>query len=177
MSTSPTVTPEPLSSFDFSLRTRALFENGALARVGELAMALGFRRTLLVADQGLAATSHVTGAFEHLRAAGIEVTLFHDFGVNPDTRMVEAGRIVATEARVDSLVALGGGSSLDCAKGINFVLSGGGTMRDYWGFGRRGGIRFHPFVILHSISDPVLIEGLGRRSYNKLYQIVACIYH
>ena len=136
MSTSPTVTPEPVSPFDFSLRTRALFENGALARVGELAAALGFRRTLLVADQGLAATSHVTDASEQLRAAGIEVALFHDFGVNPDTRMIEAGRIVAAEARVDSLVALGGGSSLDCAKGINFVLSGSGTMRDYWGFGK-----------------------------------------
>jgi alcohol dehydrogenase len=37
---------------------------------------------------------------------------------------------------VDSLVALGGGSSLDCAKGINFVLTNGGTMRDYWGHGK-----------------------------------------
>ena len=37
---------------------------------------------------------------------------------------------------IDSIVALGGGSSLDCAKGINFVLTNGGTMRDYWGFGK-----------------------------------------
>ena len=33
-------------------------------------------------------------------------------------------------------MALGGGSSLDCAKGSNFVLTGGGTMRDYHGFGK-----------------------------------------
>jgi alcohol dehydrogenase len=50
--------------------------------------------------------------------------------------MVEAGRHTAAAAAVDSIVALGGGSSLDCAKGINFVLSNGGTMRDYWGFGK-----------------------------------------
>jgi alcohol dehydrogenase len=37
---------------------------------------------------------------------------------------------------VDSILAIGGGSSLDCAKGINFVLTNGGTMRDYWGHGK-----------------------------------------
>jgi alcohol dehydrogenase len=50
--------------------------------------------------------------------------------------MVEAGRVVAAAHGVDSIVALGGGSSLDCAKGINFVLTGGGTIADYRGFGR-----------------------------------------
>src|SRR6185295_11365641 len=42
----------------------------------------------------------------------------------------------AAACAIDSIVALGGGSSLDCAKGINFVLTNGGTMRDYWGFGK-----------------------------------------
>ena len=52
--------------------------------------------------------------------------------------MVEAGRVVAAAAEVDGLVALGGGSSLDCAKGINFVLTNGGSMRDYKGHGKAG---------------------------------------
>jgi alcohol dehydrogenase len=52
--------------------------------------------------------------------------------------MVEAGRLFASSSQVDSIVALGGGSSLDCAKGINFLLSGGGAMRDYRGFGKVG---------------------------------------
>src|SRR6185295_2773144 len=37
---------------------------------------------------------------------------------------------------VDSIIGLGGGSSLDCAKGINFVLTNGGHIRDFWGFGK-----------------------------------------
>src|SRR5262249_36558812 len=37
---------------------------------------------------------------------------------------------------VNSIVALGGGSSLDCAKGINFTLTNGGSMRDYWGYAK-----------------------------------------
>ncbi len=50
--------------------------------------------------------------------------------------MVAAGSLVAAIHCIDSLIALGGGSSLDCAKGINFVLTNGGDMRDYCGFGK-----------------------------------------
>ena len=50
--------------------------------------------------------------------------------------MVEAGREYAAAGRIDGIVALGGGSSLDCAKGINFVLTNGGSMRDYRGHGK-----------------------------------------
>jgi len=38
--------------------------------------------------------------------------------------------------KVDSIIALGGGSSLDCAKGVNFTLTNGGSMRDYWGYAK-----------------------------------------
>src|SRR3954468_19233803 len=50
--------------------------------------------------------------------------------------MVEAGRRAAQPLRIDSIVALGGGSSLDCAKGINFVLTNGGAIGDYRGYGK-----------------------------------------
>jgi alcohol dehydrogenase class IV len=125
-----------MPSFDFYTRTRVVFAEGALARLGELARQLGFTRTLIVADRGLVAAGYVKRAAAALEAAGIEAFFFHDFDSNPDTRMVEAGRIHAASSRVDSLVAIGGGSSLDCAKGINFVLTNGATMRDYRGFGK-----------------------------------------
>ncbi len=122
--------------FDFLLRTRVVFGEGSLSRVGDLAKELGFQRTLLVADRGLVGAGYVASAITHLRNAGVEVVCFHDFGTDPDTLMVEAGRALAASARVDSLVALGGGSSLDCAKGINFVLTNGGSIGDYRGFGK-----------------------------------------
>ncbi len=125
-----------MESFDFHAQTRLVFGLGAFQQLGELARELGFTRTLLVADAGMAACGYVADATKLLRAAGIAVTHFGEFGENPDTAMVEAGRVVAAEAGIDSLVALGGGSSLDCAKGINFVLCGGGSMRDYWGHGK-----------------------------------------
>jgi alcohol dehydrogenase len=122
--------------FDFLSRTRVVFGEGSLALVGDLAKELGFRRTLVVADRGLVGAGHVGRATTHLENAGIAVACFHDFDTDPDTRMVEAGRVLAASAGVDSLVALGGGSSLDCAKGINFVLTNGGSMGDYRGFGK-----------------------------------------
>jgi alcohol dehydrogenase len=122
--------------FDFQPRTRVVFREGALSLVGELAHALGFRRTLVVADRGIVAAGLVGRAVEHLRASGIVASGFHDFDANPDGAMVEAGRVHAASFAIDSIVALGGGTSLDCAKGINFVLTSGGTMRDYRGYGK-----------------------------------------
>jgi alcohol dehydrogenase class IV len=122
--------------FDFLPRTRVVFGEGALARIGELAAQLGFTRTLLVADPGLVRAGHVARTAAHLTAEDIEVVCFHDFDANPDTAMVELGRNAASAAGIDSIVALGGGSSLDCAKGINFLLTNGGSMRDYRGFGK-----------------------------------------
>ena len=125
-----------MNPFDSQPRTRVVFGEGAIARLGELARELSFDRTLLVADRGLVASGHVAEAVEPLRAAGVEVFEFHDFESNPDTRMIEAGRAFAAPLRVDSIIGLGGGSSLDCAKGVNFVLTNGGTMKDYWGYGK-----------------------------------------
>ena len=119
--------------FDFYLRTRVVFGEGTFQRLGELSRELGFTRVLIVSDAGIVATGLVAKAVEILRDAGIESTAFHEFDANPDSAMVEAGRAVAARAGVDGIVALGGGSSLDCAKGINFVLTNGGTMRDYKG--------------------------------------------
>jgi alcohol dehydrogenase len=71
-----------------------------------------------------------------LQRAGIEPFTFHDFSANPDSAMVEAGREFAAGLEIDSIVGLGGGSSMDCAKGINFLLTNGGRMQDYWGWAK-----------------------------------------
>jgi alcohol dehydrogenase len=89
-----------------------------------------------VADPGIIATGLVDSARAHLADAGIAADTFHEFSVNPDSEMVETGRTRAAALRVDGIVGLGGGSSLDCAKGMNFVLTNGGAMADYRGYGK-----------------------------------------
>jgi alcohol dehydrogenase len=125
-----------MQSFDFQSNTRLVFGAGSIQRLGALAAELGFRRVLLVADQGLVFSGHVDEALAPLQRAGIEVARFHDFEVNPDTRMVEAGRDFSAALMIDSIIGLGGGSSLDCAKGINFLVTNGGEMKDYQGYGK-----------------------------------------
>src|SRR5947207_1006826 len=104
-----------MNTFEFQLQTRLIFGAGSIDRLGELARELGFRRTLLVADHGLVASGHVDEALAPLRPVGIDVVRFHEFEANPDTRMIEAGRAFAAPLNVDSIIGLGGGSSLDCA--------------------------------------------------------------
>jgi alcohol dehydrogenase len=122
--------------FDYTPRTRVILRNGALSLLGDLCRELGFRRTLLVSDEGIVRAGFVARACASLDGAGVVAVPFHDFGANPDTAMIERGRGVAAEGAIDSFVALGGGSSLDCAKGINFVLTNGGNARDYRGHGK-----------------------------------------
>jgi len=125
-----------MKEFDFQSRTRVVFGPGVIERLGELARELNFKRTLLVADHGMVASGHVDEAVRPLEKAGVEVVRFHDFEVNPDTRMVENGTAFVSPLNVDSIIGLGGGSSMDCAKGINFLLTNGGRMADYRGYGK-----------------------------------------
>lgn len=127
-----------MQPFDFQLMTRIVFGAGQISRLGELAQAWG-QRALLVTDPGIVAAGHVERGLESLRASGLTVEVFDGAHENPTTKDIDEGLVVATRFKPDVLVGLGGGSSMDCAKGINFVYSGGGTMHDYHGVGKAKG--------------------------------------
>ena len=105
------------------------------AGLGELTAELG-SRVLLVTDRGLREAGHEDRAIQALRSAGLSITVFDDVHPNPTTEDVDRGLAVAREHGIDVIVGLGGGSSMDCAKGVNFLLTNGGRMADYWGVGK-----------------------------------------
>lgn len=125
-----------MKPFDFQSRTRLVFGEGAFERLGALAVELGFRRTLLVADRGIVGAGYVDAAVKILSESKIDALCFHDFDANPTSAMAEAGRAFCADSNIDSLIGLGGGSSMDTAKAINFLLTNAGTMKDYWGYGK-----------------------------------------
>jgi alcohol dehydrogenase len=125
-----------LAAFDFHPQTRVVFGCGALGRLGDLARELGGTRILVVTDPGLARAGWPARAVTVLRQAGLETFLFDGVDENPSTRHVTACTEFARIHRIDLIVAVGGGSSMDCAKGTNFILTNGGQMTDYKGFGR-----------------------------------------
>src|SRR5262245_42157915 len=128
--------PAPVPAFDYHPLTRVVFGGGTLTRLGELTRELGGRRILVVTDPGLEAAGHPQRAVASLRDAGLEPFVFDGVEENPTTKHVEDGLLFARTNRIDVIVAVGGGSSMDCAKGINFLLTNGGRMPDYKGFGR-----------------------------------------
>lgn len=112
---------------------RVVMGSGALARLGELARKQDARRVLLVTDPGLIGVGHVSRAAESLNAARISVRVFDGTRENPTTQHVAAGLEAARAFRPDLLIALGGGSAMDCTKGINLLYRGGGEIADYRG--------------------------------------------
>ena len=129
---------DPLT-FGFLAATRLVVGPGTIARLGDLARELGGTRVLVTSDRGIMAAGHTASGIESLQAAGITTEVFSTFTENPSSAEVEAGTAVARKFRPDLLVGLGGGSSMDCAKGINFLLSCGGKMQDYRGRGTATG--------------------------------------
>jgi len=130
------VSPSVVSAFAFPSHTQLVSGVNTVERVGELARELGANKVLLVTDAGIVAAGHAGRLQQNLEAAGLRITLFDRAKENPTTKCVDDCVAVARAARVDCLVGLGGGSSMDTAKGCNFILTNGGRMQDYWGVGK-----------------------------------------
>jgi choline dehydrogenase len=111
--------------------SRLVHGPGALGALAEVLAELGVNRPLLVTDPGVAAAGLVEPALEQIPGA----TLFDEVRPNPDIALVDHGRDVYLDAGCDSLVGLGGGSSLDTAKSIGVLVRHGGSILDYE-FGR-----------------------------------------
>ncbi len=125
-----------MQTFDFQPRTRIVFGPGKIDALGELASEMGPRRALVVSDPGIIQAGHTQRGVDALERAGIETHLFEGVHENPTTDDVDAGVKLARRYEPELIVGLGGGSSMDCAKGINFLYSNGGRMQDYWGVGK-----------------------------------------
>ncbi len=122
--------------FDFQMSTRIVFGIDSVDRLGDLARELDGTRVLVASDHGVIEAGHTARGIAALEAAGLAVECFSEVRENPSTEDVAKGVDVARQFQPDLLVGLGGGSSMDCAKGINFIYTNGGQMKDYWGVGK-----------------------------------------
>ncbi len=124
-----------MTPFDFRPRTRILFGAGEFARLGEVAREQNATRCLVLAGQAMVDAGHAQEAVRSLKARRMEVFAFHDFTADPTVAMVEAAREYAAQQAVNLVVGLGGGDALDFTKAVNVVISNGGSIRDYRGYG------------------------------------------
>ena len=125
-----------LNAFDIQPRTRLVFGEGKIYELGNIVRDLGGARVLIVTDPGIVAAGHFDLALKVLEEAGLKVFVFDQVHENPTTADVAACVEIASSNQIDIFVGLGGGSSMDTAKGCNFILTNGGRMQDYWGIGK-----------------------------------------
>jgi alcohol dehydrogenase len=130
--------PPPSPGFEFRAATRLVVGPGSIGRLGEMSREMRAARVLVVSDPGVVRAGHAAAGISAMAGVRVGCELFDRFGENPSTDQVEAGAAMAREVRPDLIVAIGGGSSMDCAKGINFLHSWGGRMQDYWGRNKAG---------------------------------------
>lgn len=124
-----------MTPFDFRPRTRILFGAGEFARLGEVAREHNATRCLVLAGQTSVDAGYAQEAVRSLKARRMDVFAFQDFTANPTVAMVEAAREYAGPHGVNLVVGLGDGDALDFAKAVNVVISNGGSIRDYRGYG------------------------------------------
>ena len=104
---------------------------GALAELPAILQRLGLANPLLVSDPFLAGSGHLERATGQLERAGIPWAVFSETVADPTTAVVETGTRRLAQGGFDSLVAIGGGSSIDTAKAMSILAANGGQMRDY----------------------------------------------
>jgi alcohol dehydrogenase len=113
-----------------------LIHRGALNNVGTWAQNLGGTRGLIVASMGSYGEEQGKMVADVLTKSGIQSTVYAGAGPNPTDVMVMNGVELYRDQRCDLLVAIGGGSAMDCAKGIGLIVSNGGTIEQYAGVGK-----------------------------------------
>ena len=113
-----------------------IFGPGALTRIGQCAKRLGGERILLVTDPGVIEAGWLDEALRSFREEELEVAVYDNVVTNPRDFQVEEGVEHYFRKQCDVVVAVGGGSPIDTAKGIAILASNPGAIHDYEGCNR-----------------------------------------
>lgn len=113
-----------------------IFGIGARHRAAFYAQNMQARRAFVVTDPGIAAAGWLDELTENLHESGVETVVFAAVTPNPKDHEVMAGAQRYRDEGCDVIVAIGGGSVIDCAKGIGIVSANGGHILDYEGVDR-----------------------------------------
>lgn len=117
--------------FNYHLPVNLVFGRGRVAELGSIAKTYG-KKALIVTGKGSTKKSGLLDrAVKYLEEAGLESVLFDNVSQNPLTTTAMEGAEFAKENGCDMVVALGGGSIMDCAKAIAFLAVNDGDINDY----------------------------------------------
>ncbi|MBJ7536832.1 iron-containing alcohol dehydrogenase [Marinomonas transparens] len=130
-----------MNTFHFNTAKSIHFGVGALSTIGQLVQQEIGTRVMLVTDSGMMSTGIVDQALTHLSKAGIDVVLFQDVIADPTESVILSAVGQAKTAKVEGIIGLGGGSSLDVAKLIALLCAGESTLASAYGVGNASTVR------------------------------------
>ena len=119
--------------FMFGIPSFVQFKPGIAKTVGEVAVSMGAKKVFFVYDKGVKAAGIVDGVLASLKEAGLDVLEYDGVLPNPPDTIVEEAAATAKDFQADVTVALGGGSSIDCAKAINILQTNPSPINQYDG--------------------------------------------
>ncbi|MFZ0134834.1 MAG: iron-containing alcohol dehydrogenase [Desulfobacterales bacterium] len=128
-----------VSPFGFALPTRIEYGTGAVEKLADELARIDARRVMLITDVRLASSGLLARFTTYLASKRIAYDIFARVEANPKDYNVEEGAKKALSDKPDCLVAIGGGSPIDCAKAIGVVAASGGRARDFEGYGKVSG--------------------------------------
>ncbi len=124
-----------MKNFEFYLPTELIFGQGEFGRLGEVARPYGQKALLVTGKSSMKKLGFTDMAIKLCRDAGIEVVLYDDVIPNPTTELIDLGAEMCRKNGCDLVIALGGGSAMDSAKGIAIAATHG---RPIWDHVRHG---------------------------------------
>lgn len=125
-----------LWDFSFNLPTRIEFGTGKVNILGDCIRELNGSKVLVVTDKGLIKAGVIDKVFEILKKENIEYVIYDDVKPNPRDVDCETAYKLAKDEKVDTLIAIGGGSSMDTAKSVGTLLTHGGKIDDWYGLNK-----------------------------------------
>lgn len=120
-------------SFDFFVKSNITFGRGAVEKLPQILSGHNLKKVMIVYDNGVKAAGIAEKIVEQVEKAGVEYLVFDGVIPNPTNEVVEEAAKLAKEAKVEGMVAVGGGSSIDLAKAVNVLLTNPGTIGEYGG--------------------------------------------
>ena len=120
-----------IKAFEFKVPTRIQFGVSLIDSLGEEVKALKMQRVLLVTDRGVVNAGLLERVTRVLDTSAIDYTVFDTVEANPTTTTVHNGAEIFRKNKCDGLVAVGGGSPIDAAKGIGVQATHEGDIMDY----------------------------------------------
>jgi len=112
-----------MQSFSFQTTKSVLSEVGATAKIGEILAAQGCKKVAFVTDDTILKLGLADAALDGLKKAGVEAWLFSDVVADPPEHVILNAVAKAKDEKIDSVVSVGGGSSLDTAKLIAILAN------------------------------------------------------